>query len=313
MTDPRLALSSNPGQVEPGPFSEHDLREQWNAQADQFNQWESLDTAEQLAWAQTRATASAQFPRLARLMQEPTAFELGDLPPPAAAQPVNLAELHDPDFSDGLTASQHLDVLRGGPDPRADQAKGPSLAEIGELCEEFGFQSGNNGALLWADTFRAPPQDPLQALQEMITAAITRWPAPVAQPAAQPVDLANLMRLTEGVDPFAPGDPDVDHILALAQILEEVDGRYDTYLEDAKAILAHPGFSGCHDDPAASAVSPVEPSPVVISEAQNIGEDELYTNWYRCPQCKDDMITPRSNFCPKCGVKLQWEEGVTHA
>ncbi len=42
MTDPRIiALSSNPGQVEPGPFSEHDLREQWNAQADMFNQWES--------------------------------------------------------------------------------------------------------------------------------------------------------------------------------------------------------------------------------------------------------------------------------
>jgi hypothetical protein len=29
------------------------------------------------------------FPRLARLMQEPTAFELGELSPPAAAQPVN--------------------------------------------------------------------------------------------------------------------------------------------------------------------------------------------------------------------------------
>jgi hypothetical protein len=35
-----------------------------------------------------------------------------------AAQPVNLAELHDPDFSDGLTPSQHLDVVHGGADPR---------------------------------------------------------------------------------------------------------------------------------------------------------------------------------------------------
>lgn len=32
--------------------------------------------------------------------------------------PVNLAELRDPDFSDGLTPSQHLDVVHGGPDPR---------------------------------------------------------------------------------------------------------------------------------------------------------------------------------------------------
>ena len=200
MTDPRIiALSSNPGQVEPGPFSEHELRQQWNAQADEFNQWESLDSSEQLAWAQARAIA-------------------------------------------------------------ADR----------------------NGR-------------------------------PAAQPAAQPVDVPNLMRLTEGVDPIAPGDPDVDHILALAQILEEVDGRYDTYPEDAKAILAHPGFSGCHDGPVAPTVSTAEPSPVAISEAQNIGVDELYTDWYRCPQCKDDMIPRGSNFCPKCGVKLQWEGGVTHA
>jgi hypothetical protein len=33
------------------------------------------------------------------------------------AQPVNLAELHDPDFSGGLTPSQHLDVVHGGADP----------------------------------------------------------------------------------------------------------------------------------------------------------------------------------------------------
>jgi hypothetical protein len=130
MTDPRLiALSSNPGQVEPGPFSEHDLREQWNAQANEFNQWESLDLSEQLAWAQTRAVVSFQLPRLARLMQEPTAFELGDLPPPVAANPVNLAELRDPDFSDGLTPSQHLDVLRGGPDPRVPQKERPDFQE----------------------------------------------------------------------------------------------------------------------------------------------------------------------------------------
>jgi hypothetical protein len=154
-----------------------------------------------------------------------------------AAQPVNLAELHDPDFSDGLTPSQHLDVLHGGPDPRAA-----------------------------ATSSAGPPE------------------------------------------------PGVDHILRLAEIIREVDGGNRLGAAAlAEAILAHPGFSGCHDGPAVSAVSPVEPSPVVISEAQNIGEDELYTNWYRCPQCKDDMITRGSNFCPKCGVKLQWEGCVTHA
>jgi hypothetical protein len=43
-----------------------------------------------------------------------------------AAQPVNLAELRDPDFSGGLTPSQHLDVVHGGADPRvaASQVQG---------------------------------------------------------------------------------------------------------------------------------------------------------------------------------------------
>jgi hypothetical protein len=170
-----------------------------------------------------------------------------------AANPVNLAELHDPGFSDGLTASQHLDVLRGGPDPRADQAEEPSLDDVAELCEEFGFVPGNNGALLAADVFRAPPLSPLQMLRDMITAAITRWRAPVAQPAAQPVNVANLMRLTEGVDPYAPGDPDVDHIQRLAEIIRKVDGggRLSNW-DLAEAILAHPGLSGCHDGPVAS-------------------------------------------------------------
>ena len=117
MTDPRIiALSSNPGQVEPGPFSEHDLREQWNAQADELNQWESLDSCEQLAWAQTRAIAADRF-----------------LPPVAKPTPVDLAVLHDPDFSDGLTPSQHLDVLWGGPDPRVTATPAPEEPEAGRV------------------------------------------------------------------------------------------------------------------------------------------------------------------------------------
>ena len=161
MTDPRLiALSSNPGQVEPGPFSEHDLREQWNAQADGFNQWESLDSSEQLAWAQTRAIAADRF-----------------LPPVAKPTPVDLAALHDPDFSDGLTPDQHLEVLWGGADPRV---------------------------------------------------------------AATP----------------APEELEAERVLRLAEIIREVGLKHDS--KDmvfgaaalAEAILAHPGFSGCHDAPA---------------------------------------------------------------
>jgi hypothetical protein len=49
-------------------------------------------------------------------------------------------------------------------------------------------------------------------------------------------------------------DPGVDHILRLAEIIREVDGKDDRRAAAlAEAILAHPGFSGCHDGPVASA------------------------------------------------------------
>jgi len=49
----------------PDPLSEQDLRQQWNAQADAFNQWESLDPSEQLDWAQSRAVAVDRNRRVA--------------------------------------------------------------------------------------------------------------------------------------------------------------------------------------------------------------------------------------------------------
>lgn len=37
------------------PLSLDQLRDQWNAQADDFNQWDSLGLDEQIGWAQARA------------------------------------------------------------------------------------------------------------------------------------------------------------------------------------------------------------------------------------------------------------------
>jgi hypothetical protein len=50
--------------------------------------------------------------------------------------------------------------------------------------------------------------------------------------------------------------PRVGHILRLTEIIREVDGKHDLGAAAlAEAILAHPGFSGCHDGPVASAAS----------------------------------------------------------
>ena len=111
----------------------------------------------------------------------------------------------------------------------ADQAEGPSVADVDELCAEFGFHLDDDQG------------DGLEILRDMITATITRWRAPVAKPVATP----------------APQEPDADRVLKLAAIIREVDLRPDTNTlvlgenELAEAILAHPGFSGCHDGPAA--------------------------------------------------------------
>jgi hypothetical protein len=47
--------------------------------------------------------------------------------------------MRDPDFSDGLTPSQHLDVLHGGADPRVAAASAPQPLErlsMGKLVSE---------------------------------------------------------------------------------------------------------------------------------------------------------------------------------
>jgi Lar family restriction alleviation protein len=135
MTDPRLiALSSNPGQVEPGPFSEHDLREQWNAQADQFNQWESLDSSEQLAWAQTRAIAAQAAAQSEAWNTQKLILEIKFL----RNKPDEL-KVYKNNYEAGWqdACNRILMIFQSAPD--ADQAEGPSLADVAELCEEFGF------------------------------------------------------------------------------------------------------------------------------------------------------------------------------
>jgi len=52
MITPPAALTSD--DIPPGPLSEDDLRQRWNQQADEYNQWESLDSCEQLASANRR-------------------------------------------------------------------------------------------------------------------------------------------------------------------------------------------------------------------------------------------------------------------
>lgn len=38
------------------------------------------------------------------------------------------------------------------------------------------------------------------------------------------------------------------------------------------------------------------------------GNDEIYTEWFSCNECGDDMITNSSNYCPNCGRKIIRDE-----
>ena len=62
----------------------------------------------------------------------------------------------------------------------------------------------------------------------------------------------------------------------------------------------------------AGASATVEPSPAAdgsasIGESQNMGYDEWYCPWYRCPKCEKEHIARSFRYCPDCGVQLQWQ------
>lgn len=39
-------------------------------------------------------------------------------------------------------------------------------------------------------------------------------------------------------------------------------------------------------------------------ELENLGEDELWCYWFRCPKCKDENVRKYLRFCPNCGFDL---------
>jgi hypothetical protein len=68
------------------------------------------------------------------------------------------------------------------PPPDADQAKGPSLADVAELCAEFEYH-------IDSDDYHS-----IGILRDMITAAITRWPL-AAEPVADPLQSEALLEI----------------------------------------------------------------------------------------------------------------------
>jgi hypothetical protein len=118
------ALTSD--DIPPGPLSEDDLRQRWNQQADQYNQWESLDSAEQLAWAQALAIKAD---RHAALKAEPGRKG------PTDEDLYNLAEQFNGDPVPAMRRVLELwgNPLQGAPAPGENPAT-PPAPELGDAA-----------------------------------------------------------------------------------------------------------------------------------------------------------------------------------
>jgi hypothetical protein len=52
------------------------------------------------------------------------------------------------------------------------------------------------------------------------------------------------------------------------------------------------------------------PKNVVIDiKTDLIGKDEVYCDWYRCPNCKDEEVRILDKFCSNCGNRFDWHKG----
>lgn len=51
----------------------------------------------------------------------------------------------------------------------------------------------------------------------------------------------------------------------------------------------------------------LEQREVTITNKDFDGKDEIFVDFYKCPECKDDMVIEDSNYCQECGVKLKWD------
>lgn len=45
----------------------------------------------------------------------------------------------------------------------------------------------------------------------------------------------------------------------------------------------------------------------VIDDSHYSCKDEIYTYWFRCPNCNKDMIMIDATYCQDCGIKLIWK------
>jgi predicted RNA-binding Zn-ribbon protein involved in translation (DUF1610 family) len=46
---------------------------------------------------------------------------------------------------------------------------------------------------------------------------------------------------------------------------------------------------------------------ITITENNEVGKDEMWCMWYKCPNCGGTYIANTMKYCPDCGLKIKWD------
>jgi hypothetical protein len=146
MATPRTALTSD--DIPPGPLSEDDLRQQWNAQADEFNQWDSLETFEQLAWAQALAIKADRHAAALKAEPEgegPSEKNLYDLAAEFNGDPVpamrRALEVWGNPLQEAPAPGENLATLPSPEAPGEALAARPLLEKVAAMADRIGIHT----------------------------------------------------------------------------------------------------------------------------------------------------------------------------
>lgn len=45
----------------------------------------------------------------------------------------------------------------------------------------------------------------------------------------------------------------------------------------------------------------------IITDEDYVRRDEIYKKFYRCPNCKTSKLMYEYNYCPNCGIEVEFK------
>jgi len=51
---------------------------------------------------------------------------------------------------------------------------------------------------------------------------------------------------------------------------------------------------------------PTQEAVIVVDKTSNV-RGTYHTLYFKCPKCDNSFVLLNSNYCPQCGIKLNWK------